>query len=151
MQVLPVQHPASRPFLTTYSTKLLIQAMVLSRLDYCNSLLAGLPASAIRPLQLIQNAAAHLIFNFPKYTHTTPLLTDLHWRPVLTRIKFKTLVLSYQAVKGSAAAYIQRLIRPYTPARPLRSVTSGRLAPPRPSHLHILFATALCSGPTMVE
>ena len=45
------------PFLTTYSTQLLIQAMVLSRLDYCNSLLA-----AIRPLQLIQNAAAELTY-----------------------------------------------------------------------------------------
>ena len=78
-----------RSFLTTYSTQLLIQAMVLSRLDYCNSLLAGLPASAIRPLQLIQNAAARLIFNAPKYTHTTQLLTDLHWLPVIARIKFK--------------------------------------------------------------
>ena len=104
-----------RPFLTTYSTQLLVQALVLSRLDYCNSLLAGLPASAIRPLQLIQNAAAGLIFNAPKYTHTTRLLTDLHWLPVIARIKFKTLVLAYQAIKGSAPAYIQQLIRPYTP------------------------------------
>ena len=91
---------------------------------------AGLPASAIKPLQLIQNAAARLIFNAPKYTHTTQLLTDLHWLPVIARIKFKTLVLAYQAIKGSAPAYIQQLIRPYTPARPLRSATSGRLAPP---------------------
>ena len=136
MQVLPVQHPENRPFLTTYSTQLLIQAMVLSRLDYCNSLLAGLPASAIRPLQLIQNAAARLIFNVPRYTHTTPLLTDLHWLPVIAHIKFKTLVLVYQAIKGSAPAYIQQLIRPYTPPRPLRSATSGRLASPvTPAHL----------------
>ena len=76
-----------RPFLTTYSTKLLLQVMVLSCLDYCNS-----------------QAACY-------------------------SIKFKTLVLAYQAVKGSAAAYIQQLIRPYTPARPLRSTTSGRLVP----------------------
>ena len=60
------------PFLTTYSTQHLVQAIVLSRLDYCNSLLAGLLASAIRPLQLIQNAAARLIFNVPRYTHTPP-------------------------------------------------------------------------------
>ena len=119
-----------RPFLTNYSIQLLVQALVLSRLDYCNSLLAGLPASAIRPLQLIQNAAARLIFNAPKHTHTTQLLTDLHWLPVIARIKFKTLVLAYQAIKGSAPAYIQQLIRPYTPARPLRSATSGCLAPP---------------------
>ncbi|KAJ8411034.1 hypothetical protein AAFF_G00180690 [Aldrovandia affinis] len=51
---------------------LLVQAMVLSRLDYCNSLLAGLPASAIRPLQLIQNAAARLIYNLPRHSHVTP-------------------------------------------------------------------------------
>ena len=50
--------------------------------------------------------------------------------PVIARIKVKTLVLAYQAVKGSAPAYIQQLIRPYTPARPLHSATSGRLAPP---------------------
>ena len=49
----------------------------------------------IEVLQLIQNAAARLIFNVPRYTHTTPLLTDLHWLPVIARIKFKTLVLAY--------------------------------------------------------
>ncbi|KAJ8399422.1 hypothetical protein AAFF_G00411340, partial [Aldrovandia affinis] len=109
---------------------LLVQAMVLSRLDYCNSLLAGLPASAIRPLQLIQNAAARLVYNLPRHSHVTPLLTTLHWLPVIARIKFKTLVLAYQAVKGSAPTYLLKIFKPYTPARPLRSATSGRLAPP---------------------
>ena len=85
------------------------------------------------------------------HTHTTRLLTDLHWLPVIARIKFKTLVLAYQAIKGSAPAYIQQLIRPYTPARPLRSATSGRLAPPARHTCTARFTTALCSGPTMVE
>ncbi|KAG5840931.1 hypothetical protein ANANG_G00194120 [Anguilla anguilla] len=116
-----------RPFLTTYSTQLLVQAMVLSRLDYCNSLLAGLPASATRPLQLIQNAA---VFNLHRHSHVTPLLTTLNWLPVIARIKFKTLVLAYQAVKGSAPAYLHQIFKPYMPARSLRSATSGRLAPP---------------------
>jgi len=57
--------------------------------------LAGLPAKAIRPLQLIQNAAARL--SPPKFTHTTPLLRSIHWLPVAARIRFKTLVLAYRA------------------------------------------------------
>ena len=126
MQVLPVQHPAN----PSIPHNLLNPAPRPNNGPVPPGLLQ-LPASAIRLLQLIQNAAARLIFNISKYTHTTSQqLTDLHRLPVMARIKFKTLVLAYQAVKGSAPAYIQRLIRPYTPARPLRSATSGRLAPP---------------------
>ncbi|KAI2647003.1 hypothetical protein H4Q32_027470 [Labeo rohita] len=52
-----------RPFLTEQATQLLVQALVISRLDYCNALLAGLPSCTIKPLQMIQNAAARLVFN----------------------------------------------------------------------------------------
>ncbi len=58
-----------RPFLSVHATQLLVQALLLSRLDYCNALLAGLPAISIKPLQLIQNAAERLILNEPKRTH----------------------------------------------------------------------------------
>ncbi len=68
-----------RPFLSEHATQLLVQALVLSRLEYCNALLAGLPAIFIKPLQLIQNAAARLIFNEPKRTHVTPLFINVHW------------------------------------------------------------------------
>ncbi|KAI4879835.1 hypothetical protein NFI96_016477, partial [Prochilodus magdalenae] len=81
-----------RPFLYQEAAQLLVQSLVISRLDYCNSLLAGLPLRAIRPLQLVQNAAARLIFNLPKFTHVTPLLRSLHWLPVVARIRFKTLM-----------------------------------------------------------
>ncbi len=55
-----------RPFLSEHDSQLLVQALVLSRLDYCNALLAGLPASSIKPLQLIQNAAPRFIFRAEK-------------------------------------------------------------------------------------
>ncbi|XP_055765705.1 uncharacterized protein LOC129841458 isoform X2 [Salvelinus fontinalis] len=119
-----------RPCLTQEAAQVLIQALVISRLDYCNSLLAGLPACAIKPLQLIQNAAARLVFNFPKFSHVTPLLRSLHWLPVEARIRYKTMVLAYGAVRGTAPPYLQALIRPYTQTRALRSSTSGLLAPP---------------------
>ncbi|KAI4888278.1 hypothetical protein NFI96_012149 [Prochilodus magdalenae] len=80
-----------RPFLSQEATQLLVQSLVILRLDYCNSLLAGLPLRVIRLLQLVQNAAARLIFNLPKFTHVTPLLRSLHWLPVVARTRFKTL------------------------------------------------------------
>ncbi len=60
-----------RPFISEHASQLLVQALVLSRLDYCNALLADLPGSFIKPLQLIQNSAARLIFNEPKRMHVT--------------------------------------------------------------------------------
>ncbi|KAM9546103.1 uncharacterized protein ACWYII_036596 [Salvelinus alpinus] len=117
-----------RPCLTQEAAQVLIQALVISRLDYCNSLLAGLPACAIKPLQLIQNAATRLVFNLPKFSHVTPLLRSLHWLPVEARIRYKTMVLAYGAVRGTAPPYLQALIRPYTQTRALRSSTSGLLA-----------------------
>ncbi len=68
-----------RSFLSEHATQLLVQVLVLSRLNYCNALLAGLPACSIKPLKLIQNAAARLIFNEPKRKHVTPLFINLHW------------------------------------------------------------------------
>ncbi|KAK5928564.1 hypothetical protein CgunFtcFv8_013618 [Champsocephalus gunnari] len=119
-----------RPQLTQKAMQLLVQALVTSRLDYCNSLLAGLPACAIRPLQLIQNAAARLVFNLPKFSHTTPLLRSLHWLPVTAIFHFKTLVLAYHAANGSGPSYIQDMVKLYTPARALRSASAKRLAAP---------------------
>ncbi len=72
-----------RPFLTEHAAQLLVQALVVSRLDYCNALLAGLPSNTIKPLQMIQNAAARLVFNEPKRTHVTPLFiscTGYQWQ-----------------------------------------------------------------------
>ncbi|XP_068583396.1 uncharacterized protein, partial [Cebidichthys violaceus] len=119
-----------RPFLTDETAQVLIQALVISRLDYCNSLLAGAPATAIKPLELVQKAAARLVFNPPKFSHTTSFLCSLHWLPVRACIQFKTLVLAHRAVKGTAPSYLQAMVKPYTPARPLRSAASGRLVAP---------------------
>ncbi len=86
----------TRPFLTEHAAQLLVQALAISRLDYCNALLAGLPSNTIKPLQMIQNAVARLIFNDPKRAHVTPLFVFMHWLPVAARIQFKTLMFAYR-------------------------------------------------------
>ncbi len=119
-----------RPFLTEHAAQLLVQALVVSRLDYCNALLAGLPSNTIKPLQMIQNAAARLVFNEPKRTHVTPLFISLHWLPVAARIKFETLMLAYRTTIGSAPSYFHSLLRIYIPSRSLRSASERRLVVP---------------------
>ncbi len=119
-----------RPFLTEHAAQLLVQALVISRLDYCNALLARLPSNAIKPLQMIQNAAARLVFNEPKRAHVTPLFVSLHWLPVAARIQFKTLMLAYRTTTGSAPTYFHSLLRIYIPSRSLRSANERSLVVP---------------------
>lgn len=52
-----------RPFLFTQANQVPVQSLVILKLEYCNSLLADLPLSAIQPLQLIQNVGRCVILN----------------------------------------------------------------------------------------
>ena len=80
----------------------LIHAFVTSRLDYCYSLLYGLPKYQISKLQRVQNTAARLITNTRKYDHITPALYSLHWLPVFYRIHFKILIITFKAIYNIA-------------------------------------------------
>ena len=89
---------------------------------------------------------------FPDTPISPPLPTSLHSLPFMARIKFKTLVLTFQAVKGSAPAYLQKIIRHYT-----LHTTPGILQPLQDawclplSVLPLPVTTTVCSGSTMVE
>ncbi len=119
-----------RPFLSEQVAQLLVQALVLSRLDYCNALLAGLPTCTIKPLQLIQNVAARVVFNEPEKAHVTPLFIRLHWLPIAARIKFKVLMFAYKTTTGAAPIYLNLLVQTYVPSRSLRSASERRLVVP---------------------
>ena len=120
-----------RQLLTIETAKQVIQSLVISRLDYCNSLLAGTPTSLIEKLQHVQNKAARIITKTRKHDHITPVLKDLHWLPVRCRINFKILLLVFKALRGKAPVYITNLLTPYQPSRSLRSGDKGLLVQPR--------------------
>ncbi len=136
---------------TQHAAQLLVQALVVSRLDYCNALLARLPSNTIKPLQMIQNAAARLVFNEPKTTHVTPLFISLHWLPVAARIKFKTLMLAYRTTTGSAPSYFHSLLRIYIPSRSPRSASERRLVVPSQRGSKITLQNILVHHSWMVE
>ena len=102
----------------------LIQAFVISSLDYNNALLFGLPAVTLDKLQRVQNAAARLLTGSRKRDHITPHLKALHWLPVNKRIDFKIALLSYKCRAKTAPGYLQELVTPYVPPRQLRSTAS---------------------------
>jgi len=91
-------------------TARLVSAFVLSRLDYCNALLAELPASTLAPLQRVMHAAARLVCDLSPRDHVTPALRSLHWLPVKQRIEFKLCLLVHQTINGRAPAYLKDLI-----------------------------------------
>ena len=111
----------ARQFLDLNSTKSLVQNLVISRLDYCNSLLINLPKHLLQKLQKVQNHAARVIYRKNRRTRTTPLLRDLHWLPLIYRIKFKVLLITFKCLTGLAPDYLSSLISAYTPCRALRS------------------------------
>ncbi len=102
-------------------------AFMTSRLDYCNALLGGCPASSINKLQIVQNAAARVLTRSRKYDHITLTLQSLHWLPIKFSISYKILLLTYKTLNDLAPAYLNNLLSRYNPTRSLRSQNSGPL------------------------
>ena len=103
-------------FLSTDAAKKLAVSLILSRLDYCSSLLAGLPDNKLNKFQRIRNDAARLVLHKSRHASATALLSTLHWLPVKAKIQ---------------PPYISDLLHPYCPSRTLRSLDTSLLTVPR--------------------
>ena len=131
------------PYLSAPDLATVIHAMVTSRLDYCNSLYAGLPLNLLRKLQLVQNAAARVLTGTQWRAHITPVLSQLHWLQIGDRIRFKVLGLTFKALNGLGPAYLRdRLFHHSPPPRLLRSADQNLLRVPSPKDIKLASARA---------
>ena len=110
-----------RKYLPPDPLKRLVNALVISHLDYCNSLLYGLPSYELSKLQRVQNTAARLIVGARRSDHMTPILRDLHWLPIPARLEFKILLLTYKCLHNQGPSYLRELLKFPNPSRILRS------------------------------
>ena len=114
---------AIRQLIPQTAAAALVHSLVTSRLDYCNSLLYGVPACKLQQLQRVQNIAARVVTltRCSPENHITPILKSLHWLPIKIRIDFKILLITYKCVNSLAPEYLCNLVHKKECPRPLRS------------------------------
>ena len=113
-----------RHLLDSSSLRALVVAFVLGRIDYCNSLYAGCTQTVLQGLQRVQSTAARLLTGSGRLESAVPLMRELHWLPVSSRIRYKLCTLMYDVVHGTAPGYLVDLCRPCGDRR-LRSGLRG--------------------------
>ena len=121
-----------RPFLSTDAANRLAVSFILTRLDYCNSLLAGLPDNKLKKLQRIQNHGACIVLRKPTHASATSMLKTLHWLPVKARVQYKIACLYFQCLcHNTMPSYLSDILHPYLPPRTLHSLDTSLLTIPR--------------------
>ena len=120
-----------RKYLDRNATETILHALVTSRLDCNNALLAGLPDVQVDRLQRLQNTAARIATKTPKTESVECSMRAMHWLPVRKRILYKILLYVYKTQHHLAPAYLFDLIKPYSTQRSLRSQSLELLSIPR--------------------
>jgi hypothetical protein len=103
------------------SVLLLCNALIISRVDYCNSLLVACTKEDTNRLQRVMNLAARIVSGAHRHDHITPVLNDLGWLPIEKRIFMKVATLVFKCRASQAPTYLIGSLTEYRPRRPLRS------------------------------
>ena len=87
----------------------------------------------IRQVQSVQNAAARLLTGARRREHISPVLRQLHWLPIQSRVNFKLPCFVFSSLSGHAPSYLSDDIHLVSerPRRHLRSSTDRSCVVPR--------------------
>jgi hypothetical protein len=115
-----------RRSLTFEASAQLVHAFINSRLDYCNSLLAGVSDQLIGQLQSVLRAAARLVLQKKKFDRISDdIRNKLHWLPIRQRISFKLCLLVFRCLRGEAPPYLSEMLALVSDSDALRSHRSA--------------------------
>jgi len=88
----------------------LVNALIISRLDYCNSVLVGAYDIHLRQLQGVLNAAARA--RRRKFDSISSTIRDvLHWLPIRQRVDFKLSVLMFNCLRNLTPSYLMNMLQ----------------------------------------
>ena len=112
------------------TAKIIIQALIMSRLDYCNSAVLGSAEYQLDKCQQIQNMACRVVRELKKYDHISDHLKSLHWLKIRERTAYKVAMLVFKCKVGTSASYLIDLINTSNPDKCLlRSSMSNDIVP----------------------
>ena len=124
-----------RSFLTFESVKMVTHSIIVSRIDFLNSLMINLPSYQIHKLQRVQNRAVRLIFKLPQHVPITGYLQSLHWLPVKARLEYKSIMITHKLILFNEPAYLKDMI----------SFKEKNTIDLRSNHLHLMLEKPSCS------
>ena len=112
------------------TVNMLVQALVLSKLDYCNSLLSGSAQYVLDKFQRVKNMACRLVYNLRKYDHVTANMRNLYWLRICKHITYKLASLMFKFNKKEAPKYLCDLVTSNSAAKcKLRSASTSLFKP----------------------
>lgn len=120
-----------RRYLNNDTAAQIIHSFVTSKLDYCNSLLYGLPQNSLERLKKVQYTAVRIITTCHIQNNITPHLKSLHWLPIHLRIDYKIILLTFKSLNGLAPEYLRNLLQYRKTSHSLRSESKKLLDTPR--------------------
>ena len=136
-----------RRALTRINAATVVNSLIVTRLDCCNSLLADCTKQTLDKLQRVLNCSSRVLFGGDSRHHVTPLLRDLlHWLRAREHISFKVCSLVYKAIHGLAPWYLNEMCIPVSTVSnlsALRSIARGDLVRLYDYPLHALHSQSV--------